>query len=507
MRSAWMDKRVLYVALGVAVICLAAGLLIGRSLTGGPAVPQSPHADEHSADEQAEELEMPPDQVVLSDAAITSGGIKTVEAARSQIGRSLTVPGVVEISPNRVAKITPPAAGKVSRLLVDRGETVRSGQVVAVIESSDVAQARAGVRDAQSSVDKARSRLNSAEQALQRQKELAAAGAFSQAPLQAAQSDVNEAQSELLQAQTELQTHTTALQRAERLYGEELISRAEMEEVQLEHRQDEARVERAEQRLALARQTLEREKKLFNQDLLAKQVVQTAEADVRAARAEVDSELSRLSSARSNLAALVGAASISGGGTLPIRSPIAGTVVERLATLGEAVERTTPMFTIENRQSILVVAQVPEKDVGAIREGQSIQVETSAYPNERFPGVVQSLAGRVDEKTRTLPVRCLVENSGGLLRPEMFARVTILTGSLTSALVVPESAVRQAGAESHVYVRNGNSFTRKAVVTGRTTGSSVEIIQGLEPGDSVVSEGVFVLEGERASETLKGHDH
>ncbi len=541
------------------VLC---GLLAG--IVGTAAVmswlrPAAPAVETKQAETKKEAKPAENGLIKLSEVAAKTAGLRVEIVRFAPMGEGLTVPGTVELSPNRSAKVTPPASGKVVRLLVNPGDSVRTGQPLVVLDGYEVAQghaavgqaeasvqqaragvqtaeaetaqARAGVDQAQSDIGLARTKQASAEIAVQRQRDLAKAGAFSQAPLQAAQSELSEAQSGLLQAQTELQSHTVVLQRAERLFKEELVSRSELEQAQLEHRQDEARVQQAQTRASSAKQTVEREQRVFSGDLLTKQAVQTAEAEVRAAQGDVQKarqsfhraqkDVSRalkgeqaahtmlqgteggLRAARVNLFALEGAGHMEGGGLFSVSSPISGVVTERAATIGESVERTTALLVIENLNTVTINANVPERDVARIRLGQRAQVTVPAYPNLSFPGIVQSIAGRVDEKTRALSVRCLVENRDGRLKPEMFARVILSVGVQRNALSVPVSALEEDGADRLVYVKTGEGHMRRKVQIGRMSETAAEITEGIKPGEKIVVEGVFVLKSEANKSQLK----
>ena len=501
--------------------------------------------------------------IKLSEEAVKTAGLRAETVRIAPIREGLTVPGTVELSPNRSAKVTPPAPGKVVRLLVDPGDSVQAGQALVILDSVEVAQAhaavrqseagiqqarsgvqtamaeteqaRASVQQAQGDIEQARSKKASAETALQRQRELAQAGAFAQAPLQTAQSELSSAQSELLQAQTDLQAHTVILQRAERLFKAELVSRAELEQAQTDQNRDKAQVDRAQARTGIAKQALAREQKISSGDLLNKQAVQTAEAEARAAQGEVQRARQGLNraqqdvrraqkgeqaahtllrgaedsakAARANLFALEGTGHVDGGsGLISVSAPIGGRVAERAATVGEAVERTAALMVIENLNTVTVDAKVAEKDVARVRLGQRVQVTVPAYPNRIFPGIVQSIAGRVDEKTRALSLRCLVENHEERLKPEMFARVTLGVGATTNTLSVPVSALEEEGADRFVYVATGEGYLRRKVQVGRVTETTAEITEGLKSGEKVVVEGVFVLKSEGQKSSLKGDE-
>lgn len=473
----------------------------------------------------------------LSPAATRTAGIRVQPVRAVVLSEPLTVPGTVEVSPTQGARITPPVPAKVIRLLVNRGDRVRAGQALVILDSVEVAGAHAAVRQATASVEQAQAqvrttqagvqqantRLSSARAALARQQQFARTGAFSQPALQAAQNELNEAQSEEQQAQTALGAATTVLQRTERLFKEELVARAELEQAQTARQQAQTRLDQSRQRVGIARQSLEREQRVFRGGLLSKQAIQTAEAEVRAGQAEVRQAQSQeqaartalkgartgLYVARDTLEAVEGGGHSEGGaGRLTLYAPISGTVIDLHATQGQAVERGTELFEIENLDTVLVSANVPEADVGRIRVGQRADVKVTSYPNVRFTGTVQSIGSRVDEKTRTLPVRVLVQNPGGRLRPQMFARVALAVGGRgRSALALPESAIGEDGKERFVFVQEAGGYERRDVALGQTSGGMVEVRSGIKAGEPVVVDGVFILKSEGVKAELKGHDH
>ncbi len=487
-----------------------------------------PSADEPKADAQS--------RLIKIDAgAVNNAGIQTRPVTFAPLTVTMTAPGTVEANPSGQAKITPPVSGKLAHILVNQGNTVRAGQPLVVLDSYDVAQAHAAVRDAQLGVGQAvaavqtaqaqvgqsRAKLSSAQTTLGRQRQLAQAGAFSQAPLLAVQSEVSQAQSELTQALTELRTKTAAADRAGRLIQDQLISRSEREQAQADQEQTQARVDQAKTRLGLARQALSREQKVFSGDLLSKQAVQTAQADVQAARSEVQTSLrqaqaaqtalqsarGRVTATHDNLSALEGGGHTEGGaGLVTLYAPLGGVVTERAATLGETVERSTALLTISNTSAVLVQANVPEQDAARVRVGQTVQVTVPTYAGQTFIGIVQTLGSSVDEKTRSLPVRCLVENRDGRLKPEMFARVTLATGKGGSAAFVPSSAIDTDGEKRFVYVAKDGGYEKRAVQIGRVTEARTQIVSGVQPGESVATADVFVLKSESKKGELKGDD-
>lgn len=521
--------RLPLVLIGFLVVAQVAYFAGRRSVAPVPGA--APAGEKHGGEANEE-----PGRLRLAPEAEKTAGVRVQPARRAPLTQTLTVPGTVEVSPGRTAKITPPVAGRVVKILVNRGDAVRAGQSLAILDSTEVAESHAREREAasgmqralaevqtaQAGVGQALTRLGSGQAALRRQRALAQTGTFTQPSLQAAQRERSDAEAELAQARSARQAQTTALRRAERLVRDELISRAELEQAQAAVAQEEARVEQAEARVHIAGQALEREQKVFRGGLLSKQPIQAAEADVRAAEGEVrqarkQEQATRtalrgaqmgLASARATLRALEGNGHTEGGtGRLVLHSPLQGVVVERDVTLGQAVEQGSELFDIQDLRIVLVSASVPEREVARVRAGQPVEITVAAYPGVRFGGRVQSIASAVDPKTRALPVRVRVDNAAGRLRPQMFAQVVLPVGRRTEALVVPAAAVAEEGRERFVFVREEGGYERRPVQVGRAFGDAVEITGGLQGGEPVVTAGVFVLKSELAKAELKGHEH
>jgi cobalt-zinc-cadmium efflux system membrane fusion protein len=526
-----------------ALLIALASYFIGR----GSAVTQTPKdgdipaatADKGTDGGEAPTSETAADKaapITLEGEAARTAGVKAVPVRFAAFGESLTVPGTVEVSPNRGARVTPPVSGKVLSLFAVPGDQVAEGQRLALLDSPEVAQAHAAVREAQSriaeakaqvqtaqaGIEQAQTKLGSARSALQRQRELALTGAFSQPSLQAAQNELNTAQSELAQAKTDAQAQAVIVERSQRLFDAQLVAKAELEQSQLAKTQAQTRVDQTEKRVALAQQTLDREQRVFRGGLLNRQPVQTAEAEVRAAEGDVRQARkqeqatrtslagaqSGLAAAQANLRAVEGEGHSEGGaGRLSLHAPIGGTVATRGVTIGQAVERSSELFTIQNLQTVVVEANIPEASVSRVRVGAPVTVTVPGYPNARFTGVVQGIGSQVDEKTRALPVRCLVQNKGGALKPEMFARVTLATGGKSQALTVPDAAVDEDGDKRFVYIQTAaDTYEKREVTLGRISGNTVEIVKGVKAGESVATDGLFVLKSESKKDELKGDE-
>lgn len=166
-----------------------------------------------------------------------------------------------------------------------------------------------------------------------------------------------------------------------------------------------------------------------------------------------------------------------------------GIVTERHVFTGEAVEADKTLFTLVDLSNVLVKAHVYEADTARVRLGQAARVSTQAYPGETFTGVVERIGGQIDEDTRTLPVWIRVENPALKLRPHMRARVSLIAGEAARGITIPRAAVLEGAEQPVVYVQEGQFFKRQVVTLGSSDDRSVEVVQGLLPGDQVVVEG------------------
>lgn len=260
-----------------------------------------------------------------------------------------------------------------------------------------------------------------------------------------------------------------------------------------------AQVNAARSRVNLAKSTYGREKELVALKISARKDFQVAEAELRQAEAELAVVRSRLqlsgSALRSRLAGLgQGRAQAQADGSVVLTSPLSGVVTAQQVTTGEAVEPGKTLFEVVNTTRVWATAQVYEKDLGRIRTGQGIEVVTQSYPGQTFKGAIQSIDPVLDPETRTLAVRAVLDNPQGLLKPQMFATLRLVTGQGKPIAVIPRSAVLNVEGKTLVYLQNNeDTFEAQEVVLGATVGDSVEVKEGVRAGDRVVSARAFQL--------------
>ena len=147
--------------------------------------------------------------------------------------------------------------------------------------------------------------------------------------------------------------------------------------------------------------------------------------------------------------------------------------------------------------SLWMIAKVAEGDLAQLRAGQPVKVLVRAHPGRTFSGKILRLGEALDPTTRTLQVRVLVPNPGGLLKPEMYATAEIERSSSRQALYVAEGAVQDLHGSRVVFVRTApDRFEARPIDAVRTLNGRVEVAAGLKPGDLVAVKGSFILKSQ-----------
>jgi Cu(I)/Ag(I) efflux system membrane fusion protein len=181
---------------------------------------------------------------------------------------------------------------------------------------------------------------------------------------------------------------------------------------------------------------------------------------------------------------------------VPISSPVSGYVIEKNVVEGTAVEPGARLYRLAGLDQVWVEAEVYESDLDLIEQGDSVRITLPYSPGGELQGQVAFVYPYLDDTTRTGRVRIELANPDLALKPDMYANVE-LEKSLGERLVVPEDAILYAGLRSFVFLDLGEGRLRpKAVELGRKTADFIEVTQGLEEGDRVVTSGNFLVAAE-----------
>ena len=182
---------------------------------------------------------------------------------------------------------------------------------------------------------------------------------------------------------------------------------------------------------------------------------------------------------------------------ITIYSPISGTVVQRKIGPGQYVNSgaSDPVFVIGDLSTVWLTAFVRESDAAAVCIGQDISVNVMALPGHPLTAKINYVAAAIDPNTRRLLVRATIDNKDGLLKPEMFANVTIYSAGDRAAPAVPKQALIYEADKVRIWVaREDKSVELRQIKTGLINGNLVEVTSNLKPGEQIVTKGSLFID-------------
>ena len=331
-----------------------------------------------------------------SDKSAELAGLEVARPLQGEIATSMQLLGEIRFHGNRLARITPLASGVLAKVNVDVGHVAKEGEVLAVVNSPEVAKARA----------------------------------------------------DYLSAQADLKKWQAAVERQRLLFEDKVGSRRAMEEAEASHRQ-------AQVANRLARQRLK------NLGLR-------------------ESELRSITDSRS---------------AHKLRAPFEGSVVNRSAVLGEAVDTNKALFEIADLSEMWIELSVPVDRASQLTVGTPLRVNVRSLKGESVEGKITWVSPVTDERTRLVRARGAVPNDNGALRHGMFADVTPRVGSEANGLRVPASAVHRINNLPFVFIRlETDLFAARRVEAGdRSQSDEVTIRAGLSKDEDVVVTGGFSI--------------
>ncbi|MBR9907174.1 MAG: efflux RND transporter periplasmic adaptor subunit [Gammaproteobacteria bacterium] len=244
--------------------------------------------------------------------------------------------------------------------------------------------------------------------------------------------------------------------------------------VELDSREEKARVQELKFRLAEANRQYQRLVDLRRQNAASQQQLETQDVAVKNIIAELEVAETLLAQKR-------------------IVAPFDGRLGIRHVSVGSLVSPGQQITTLDDVTPIKLDFNVPELYFASLSVGQSVAARSGAYPGEEFRGEIRSIDSRVDPLTRSILVRAVLPNTDNKLRPGMLLRVNLLR-SVDKTMILPEKAIVPISEQSFVYVIDENNIAKQTPVTlGRRKPGIVEVINGVKPGDRIVTEGMVRL--------------
>lgn len=268
----------------------------------------------------------------------------------------------------------------------------------------------------------------------------------------------------------------------------------------------EAEHARTQSELRLAEENWRREQGLYEKGISSRKEMLEARTEYERARAALGAAEAR----HRTLGALDHTDdSIDVAGLYTVAAPLAGTVVKRNLVLGQIVGPEDDLFTVADLSRLWLILDIYDHDLSRVMEGLDVEVQARGYGDEAFRGTLSYVGQVVDSLTRTVKARVVVENPGHRLRPGMFATATIRGLSAGAAVAVPAAAVQRIDERTVVFVPDTRGGYRvRDVVTGGQAGDGlVLVLDGLQAGERVVSEGSFYLKSELLKDSFGGDEH
>jgi len=357
---------------------------------------------------------------------------KIVAAERGDIARSVVARGKIE--PLSKVEVKSKANGIIKALLVDVGESVTNGQILAELDKEDL---QAQVREARASGDAESANLQAA---------IAA-----------------EAKARIEAANPELEFARRDFERAQELFKQKIASQQQLDD--------------ASRALEVAK----------NRQQLLDATVQTAGAQVEQARARVAASRASLDRAEEALRYATIRAAFSG--VVLTRPTEVGDAVSSILNLGSAA---TLIMTLGDLSSVYIKGDVDEADIGKADCGQRVRTKVEAFPNESFDGVVKRIApmGREFNNVTTFEVRVSISNPQGKLRVNMTANAEIVLEERKNVLLVPEAALvydkDKKPSVQRLAAGTRQGWTKVPIKTGISNGQRTEVLEGLKEGEKLV---------------------
>jgi membrane fusion protein, heavy metal efflux system len=227
----------------------------------------------------------------------------------------------------------------------------------------------------------------------------------------------------------------------------------------------------------------------------------SAEEQARARLAAAEASLSQYNAARAG-------GMSDAEGLFIIRAPVSGVIAQRDAATGANVTAGTVLFRVVDASQVHVVGQLPEAEAARVREVSAAELERPGVPDRVPVGRLASVGRVLDPESRTLPVTFAFDNRSERLPVGQSVFLHLLMDATAAKPVVPAAAVVDDAGRPIVFVqREGETFERRAVTLGPRTGDLVQIVEGVRPGDRVVTKGAYLVRLASLSTSVPAHGH
>lgn len=452
-RSAWMG---------------GAGLLMAAAIWG-----LSHSAPAPSAPAQAGSPPATP-ELSLSPSAIRNAQIRLAIAGPARLEQSSMFPGRIAVDEHRQQAVSAHFSGVLTSMPLHAGEQVRQGDLLALLESRELAELRLTALQRRKALDQAR-RLKDQEAALQQRVHrliaLLRSGAdFDQLERQVLQLPIGTDKGQLLEIYSRLKLSNRQLAREQQLFREHISSEQEYQQ---------------------ARQRYEADLSTYSASL--EEVARQHENLAQARRLDYDLAAAGLDNSLQQLRALGDTADLNQQPLTRyvIRAPRSGTLIEKRAAEGEEVSPASVLYVIADLSAVWAEMQIFENDLTGVKVGMPVTIR-SEDGKHHTAGQLAHLRPIVDEISRTAEAHAEIANPDRVWFPGMYVTLQVIRSQSAVPVAVETAAIQQIDNQPTVFVRTATGFVPRRVKTGRR-GDKVEILSGLRAGERYAAANSFVL--------------
>lgn len=451
------------------------------------------NGDEHAGHDHGDEeqlISLTPDDLEEFDITIATAGPQPIEITTN-------LPGEVVMNPDTVAHVVARASGIAREVFKTIGDSVETGEPIAVLESPALAEAKAEYLSRLRERELARTDLARAETVYANTKrllEFLGDTPTLDALREFADVDLGANRNLLVSAYAELLATTAAYEREKSLFEKQIGSEAEYLEAESAYKQAQAAYFSVRDDLAFSNaRTLDqrrREAKVAEVALLVAErklhALGLSEDEVAAVPDQSDMELARY----------------------VIDAPISGVITERHIVRGERIDDGADVFTVADLSTVWVSLTVYQKDLPIIRVGQPVRIKAS-HDVAEASGTIAYINPVIDKATRTTTARVVLDNADGSWLPGMFVKGTVRLEEVEANVVVPRDAVQTIDDEPVIFVQTEEGFVPTHVTLGRGDRNRIIVLNGLSPGQRYAAANTFTLKSElgRAALEHAGHSH
>ena len=488
-------------------------------------VPEGDHADtedEHGHDAHSEAIKLDAETERLID-------IKTIQVQAGTLASTIRLTGRIRMDQDKLAHVVPLTSGIVRKVNAKIGDRVRKDEILAWIESAELAQAKVRYLDIQAEIGCCAMNLTRAQaihDSTQKLIDLLKSNPDLDELRTVGSLEMGENRSALIKAYAEYTIAKSSYEREKPLYEQKVTSQEEYlnaenrykkaeaeylsvkDVIQFQIQQNLMEVAADQNRQEIALKGAERALYVLGQTAadIRRLDVMAANGNGSKKPAENPCPDPNCETCRKKAELAVAVGDVSADyqklGWYPLRAAFDGTIIDKHVTLGERLSEDVVAFTMADLDSVWVDFDVFTTDMAFVRKGQAVSISIG---RETIEAALIFVSPVLNSQTRTATARAVLDNTNGGLYPGQFVTGQVSGKASSAKLVVPKDAVQSLGEEKIVFIQDADGYELRHVSVGQSGTSQIEIVSGLEAGETVVTSGAFELKSKIVTSTLGSH--